>query len=150
MPLIKPYAQEINCYSDDRGTFVSFFDNAHMICGDEKKPTKRVYYIYSYGRHVVRGFHFHQHEWKNFIIVNGSAQFVALDPENPGEVFTFVSSSRKPNLVVIPAGYANGWMSLEDETILICASSSTLEESINDDIRFDPNKWGDVWTVKKR
>lgn len=146
---VKPYINEINSYSDERGVFCSFLNNAHLI-DQEHLPTKRVYYIYSYGHGIVRGFHFHQKEWKNFIIVSGSAKFVAINPENPEEKYTFVSSARKPNVVVIPPGYANGWMALEDNTILICASSATFEESVSDDVRFDPFKWGDVWTVQNR
>lgn len=147
---MQPYQKEIEVKTDDRGIFVPFLNNANNLADEKNLAIKRNYFVYNYGKNVIRGFHFHKKEWKYFIIVNGAAKFVAINPENPEEKFTFISSSRKPNLIVIPPGYANGWISLEDNTILICASTSTFEESINDDQRFDPYKWGDVWSVKGR
>lgn len=146
----KPYSQLIGVRGDDRGTFVPFLNGANALPDQEGLVIKRIYYVYNYGRGVVRGFHFHKKEWKYFIIVSGAAKFVVLAPEKPEEVFTFVGSSRMPNLVVVPPGYANGWVSLEDGTVLVCGSTASFEESIVDDQRFDPYKWGDVWTVKGR
>ena len=37
----------------------------------------------------------------------------------------------------IEAGYANGMMTLEKDTIIMVFSTFSLEESINDDIRYD-------------
>ena len=146
----KPECTALKVFSDDRGVFVPFLSN---IPGDKKTPKvniKRTYYIYNYGKGIIRGFHFHKKELKYFSIVNGSAKFVAINPENDKERYSFVSSSRTPNLIVIPPGYANGWVSLEENTILICTSTSTFEESIKDDKRYDPYTWGDVWTVQGR
>lgn len=137
----KPYSQTIDVSLDDRGEFVQFLEGL---------PVKRLYYVYNYGRGVIRGFHLHKHERKYFVAVWGAAKIIALNPKNPREKFTFISSSRKPTLVVIPPGYANGWMSLEEQTVLVCASTSTLKESIKDDQRFDPYKWGDLWQVLGR
>lgn len=146
----KPYIQEVVTRGDDRGVFVPFLNNADNLPDKESLKIKRLYYVYNYGKGVVRGFHYHKIEWKYFMIVNGAAKFVAISPDNPEEVFTFTSSSRRPNLIVIPPGFANGWVSLENETVLVCGSTASFEESIADDQRFDPYKWGDVWTVKGR
>lgn len=144
-----PTFREINVSSDDRGTFVNFLEDAHSLT-DAKCPIKRVYYVYNYAAGTVRGFHFHKREWKFFMIVSGAAKFVALDPNKPETQYSFISSFRKPNLIIIPPGYANGWISLEPQTILVCGSTSTIKESIADDKRFDPYKWGDFWTVQSR
>jgi len=146
----KPFAKPVDVSSDDRGAFVPFLNGANALGEQPGLAVKRVYYVYNYGAGVIRGFHFHQKEWKYFIIVSGAAKFVALDPDRAEEKFTFVSSSRKPNLIVIPPGYANGWISLEPQTILVCGSTSSFDESIKDDKRFDPYTWGDVWAVKGR
>ena len=139
----KPFIKDTPVFADDRGTFVPFLDGP-------EPAVRRVYYVVNQAKGTVRGFHFHKVEWKYFTIVRGSAKFVAINPENPEEKYTFVSSDRKPNTIVIPPGYANGWISLEDHTILVCGSSSTTQESIADDKRFDPHQWGDVWSVKSR
>lgn len=142
-----PTMQSLSVFSDERGVFVPILQKENL---DKKMEIKRIYYVYNFGKGVVRGFHFHQKEWKYFTIVNGAAKFVALNPEKPEEKFTFVSSSHKQNLISIPPGFANGWVSLEENTILVCGSTATIEESIADDKRFDPYKWGDVWSVKGR
>jgi dTDP-4-dehydrorhamnose 3,5-epimerase-like enzyme len=147
---IKPYTQEINTRGDDRGVFVPFLNSTNQLPDATNLMIKRMYYVYNYGKGVVRGFHFHRKEWKYFIIVNGAAKFVMINPDKPEEVFTFISSSRRPNMIVVPPGFANGWVSLEDETILVCGSTSSFEESVGDDQRMDPYKWGDFWTVKGR
>lgn len=144
MKKIIPYTKELSVFSDDRGVFVPF------VQVEKDVVIKRVYYVYNYGKGIIRGFHFHKKEWKYFTTVNGTAKFVVLNPDNPEEIYTFVSSTRKPNLIVIPPGFANGWISLEEQTILLCASNATIEESIADDKRFDPYAWGDVWGVKGR
>ena len=146
----KPYIQEINARSDDRGTFVPFLNEANALPDQKNLAIKRIYYVYNYGKGVVRGFHFHEKEWKFFIITNGAAKFVAINPNDEKDQHIFISSSRRPNSIVIPPGYANGWVSLEDNTILVCGSTSSFEESVDDDKRFDPYKWGDVWAVKGR
>ncbi len=150
MKSTKPYAMEITVKGDDRGTFIPFLNSSDDLPGTNGLKIKRMYYVYNYGKGIIRGFHFHENEWKYFIIVSGSAKFVAINPVDEKEQFTFISSARKPTLVVIPPGFANGWVSLEDNTILVCGSTSSFEESIADDKRTDPYKFGDVWSVKPR
>ncbi len=145
----QPRAIEYPVFADDRGTFAPFINGLKEIA-PKTVSVKRVYYVCNDSKGVVRGFHYHKKEWKFFIIVSGSAKFVALNPDKPDEKFQFVSSARKNNLIIIPPFYANGWVSLSDNTILVCASSATTQESLKDDQRFDPYKWGDVWTVKAR
>ena len=57
---------------------------------------------------------------------------------------TFVISAKSPKILYIPPNYANGFMNLEDNTIIQFFSTSTLDESLGDDIRFEYNKW-DIW-----
>jgi dTDP-4-dehydrorhamnose 3,5-epimerase-like enzyme len=127
-----PFSKSIDVSADDRGIFVPFITNADKLT-DNQLAIKRIYYVYNHGKNVIRGFHFHKFEWKYFIAVSGAIKVLAIDPDHSEKVYTFISSSRKPNLVVIPPGFANGWISLEDNTVLVCASTSTLEESIADD-----------------
>lgn len=145
-----PFAKEINISSDDRGVFGEFIKNANSLKEDKNLAIKRIYYVYNFSKDIIRGFHYHQKEWKYFFAVSGAAKIIALNPKKPKEKFIFVSSSRKPLLVIIPPGFANGWVSLQDQTILVCGSTSSLEESIKDDKRFNPYKWGDLWKVEGR
>lgn len=145
----KPRAIEYPVFADDRGTFAPFINGLGELT-PQSVNIKRIYYVCNDSKGVVRGFHYHKKEWKFFVIVSGSAKFVALNPDKPDEKYQFISSVRKNNLIIIPPLFANGWVSLSDNTILVCASSATTQESLKDDKRFDPYKWGDVWTVKAR
>jgi dTDP-4-dehydrorhamnose 3,5-epimerase-like enzyme len=145
----RPKAVEYPIFADDRGTFAPVINGLKEIA-PMAGAIKRIYYVVNDSRGIVRGFHYHKKEWKFFVIVSGSAKFVALNPDKPEDRHQYISSERKNNLVIIPPYYANGWVSLSDNTILICASTSTTQESLKDDKRFDPYKWGDLWTVKPR
>ena len=145
----KPRVVEYPVFADDRGTFAPFINGLKEMA-PRSGAIKRLYYVCNDSKNIVRGFHYHKKEWKFFVIVSGSAKFVALNPDKSDEKFQFISSVRKNNLIIIPPFYANGWVSLSDKTILVCASTSTTQESLKDDVRFDPYKWGDVWTIKPR
>ncbi|MEK7642694.1 MAG: dTDP-4-dehydrorhamnose 3,5-epimerase family protein [Patescibacteria group bacterium] len=147
--LNKPRAIEYPVFADDRGVFAPVVNGLNKI-EPKAGQAKRIYYCVNDTKGIVRGFHYHKKEWKFFVIVQGSAKFVALNPENPEEKYQFISSARKNNLISVPPGFANGWVSLSDNTILLCVSTSTTEESIKDDKRYDPYEWGDVWAVKAR
>ena len=79
------------------------------------------------------------------VIVTGIAQ----GGNHFSAVERFVLSAKKPSVLFIPPGYANGFMSLTDDLKLMFFSTSTLEESLGDDIRFDSRLW-DVWQVPER
>jgi len=58
-------------------------------------------------------------------------------------------SAQSPSVLYVPAGYANGNMSLTADAKAIFFSTASLEESKGDDIRFDSRVW-DPWTVEER
>ncbi|MBI2971114.1 MAG: dTDP-4-dehydrorhamnose 3,5-epimerase family protein [Candidatus Aenigmarchaeota archaeon] len=137
---------------DDRGYLMQLF-NADL-------NVKRAYVVGNYAKGTIRGFHGHMKEWKYFCVVKGSVKFVLVqhnvsegveDPEPLREkIHTYVLSDRKPSILVIPPCYYNGWVSLEEGTLLMGMSDRTLAESIDDDYRIDPFTFGDVWSTKPR
>ncbi len=145
----RPTTFEYQVFADDRGIFAPILDNLKKI-NSQIGQIQRIYYVVNHSKGTIRGFHYHKKEWKFFVIVAGAAKFVILNPKKPQEIYTYVSSSRKNNLIIVPPCYANGWMSLENNTILLCASNLSTQESLQDDKRFDPYKWGDYWSVKPR
>jgi dTDP-4-dehydrorhamnose 3,5-epimerase-like enzyme len=70
-------------------------------------------------------------------------------PSKTLEVKRFVISEHSPAVVFVPAGYANGFMSLSEHGKLMFFSSSSLQESLGDDIRFPARHW-DPWHVEER
>ena len=150
----------VQSISDDRGYLVPFTDYVN----DEL--FKRAYIVGDYGKGVVRGLHYHMEEIKVFIIANGAAKFITMKlpedvakrnddseikeylDENPESVKSFVMSSRHHAVLIVPALYANGWVSLEDNTVLFSLGSIRWEQAMHDDIRINPYVIGeDKWEV---
>ena len=134
---------------DDRGTvsFVNDFDFAGV---------KRFYMVENHCAGFVRAWHAHRRESKYVTVVQGAAIVAAVkieDWDNPptdGKVHRYILAALKPSVLYIPAGYANGFKSLTADTKLIFFSTSTLEESQGDDVRWPADYFGDVWTVIER
>ncbi len=133
---------------DDRGEvgFVNDFD-----FGD----VKRFYAVTNHRRGFVRAWHGHKHEAKYVTVVKGAALVCCVvvddfdDPSRDLPVHRFVLSERTPAVLHVPPGCANGFMSLTDDAKVLFFSSATLEESQQDDFRFDSRIW-DPWSVEER
>ena len=156
----EPAYIQIQSISDDRGLLVPFTD---LIDGN---IIRRGYYVENYGRGIIRGLHYHRKEIKIFIMAHGAAKFNTLklpldmaernDKEeikkfyndNPQNFKSYVMSSRHHALLVVPPLYANGWVGLEDDSILFSLSNLEFNEAKNDDIRIDPYIIGkEQWEV---
>ena len=133
---------------DDRGVvgFVNDFDFVGV---------KRFYTVSNHKAGFIRAWHAHRHETKYVTVLQGAAIVGAVEiddweqPTKDGKVYRYILSSRKPSVVYIPAGYANGFMSLTEDTILIYYSTATFEESCKDDVRYDARYW-DIWEIIER
>jgi len=171
-----PRVIDLPSYVDDRGVLTPVWntpawqaatsnvpDELVDVAGMETPDVQRAYFINNSQKDVIRGFHFHHHETKYFVVLRGMAKFVAVqatgDEKIDGEfrhtfdennIRTFVLAESKPQMLIIPPGYANGWMSLTDDCLLLALSSSTFEMSKNDDFRYPPDLFGDVWGVEPR
>lgn len=133
---------------DDRG-IVGFINDFHF------EGVKRFYAVSNHNKGFVRAWHGHKKESKYFHVIKGSAFICAVkidDWKNPSrnlKVLRFTLSEISPSMLFIPAGYANGFMSLTEDCKIIVFSTSTLEESLNDDFRFEARYW-DPWRVEER
>ena len=116
---------------------------------------KRFYIVSNHQAGFVRAWHAHKKEAKYVLVTKGAAIVgaVAVDnwdkPSKTAEVQRYTLSEKNPKVLYIPAGYANGFMSLADDTQIIFFSTSTLEQSQGDDFRYDSRYW-DIWTVEER
>ena len=136
-------------FIDDRG-----FLSQILPEGDESFNIKRLYSTGNFSSGVIRGFHKHKKERKAFFVPSGSAKFVAVDDRKDSstynEINTFILSNLKPSVLTIPTGVYTGWMSLEDNTVVLGISSEIFDKENLDDERLDPYTYGDVWKVKDR
>ncbi len=133
---------------DDRGE-VGFVNDFSF------QGVKRFYTVSNHRSSFVRAWHGHRREAKYVTAVTGAAVVGAVkvdnwdNPSRDLPVERFVLSTKSPAVLFIPAGYANGFMSLTEDLKLMFFSTSTLEESAADDIRFDSRLW-DIWQVTER
>ena len=70
-------------------------------------------------------------------------------PSTSLTVMRTVLSAASPQILFIPAGFANGFMSLTPDTRLMFFSTCSLEASRGDDIRYAARHW-DIWTIEER
>jgi dTDP-4-dehydrorhamnose 3,5-epimerase len=126
---------------DDRGS-VRFVNDFNF------EGVKRFYQVENHSRGFIRAWHGHKKEGKYVYVVNGSALVGVVNMETE-EITKFVLSSQTPKVLWIPPGYFNGFKSLEENTKIIFFSTSTLEESLGDDIREDHDKWN-IWNEDYR
>ena len=143
-----PYIIEGGLGVDDR-VEVAF------VNGFRFEGVKRFYMVSNHRAGFVRAWHAHRREAKYVIAVQGAAivAAVAIDnwehPSKNSQVHRYVLSAQKPAVLYIPQGYANGFMSLSKDAKLMFFSTSTLEESQGDDVRYDARYW-DAWQVIER
>jgi dTDP-4-dehydrorhamnose 3,5-epimerase len=137
-----------NLAVDDRGSvrFVNDFQFSNV---------KRFYAVTNHRQGFVRAWHGHKREAKYVLAVTGAALVGAVKVdswENPSGALKpdrFILSAEKPAILCIPAGFANGFMSLTPDCQLMFFSTATLEESKNDDFRFPSRLWN-IWEVEER
>lgn len=133
---------------DDRGELL--FINDFSL-----QKYKRFYVVSNHQPQFIRAWHGHKYESKGVVLLSGSAIVCAVkidDWEHPSSdlpIHRQVLSAKTPGVLEIPKGYANGFMTLEPNTVVCFFSSSSLEESANDDIRFPATTWN-PWSVEER
>ena len=131
-------------FADDRGKlrFVNGFDFSNV---------KRFYQVENHRRGFIRAWHGHVKEGKYVYVASGTA-LVGVVPMGDDATFInkkaepkkFILTSEKPQVLWIPPNHANGFMNLEEGTVILFFSTSTLEESHGDDIRYPYDKWN-IW-----
>jgi len=133
---------------DDRGE-VGFINDFHF------DGVKRFYTLLNHNKGFIRAWHGHKKESKYFHVIKGTALICAVkidnwvNPSKDLKVSRYTLSEKSPCVLYVPVGFANGFMSLTDDCKIIVFSTSTLEDSLNDDYRFDARYW-DTWKVEER
>lgn len=132
---------------DDRGSvlFINDFDFEGI---------KRFYQIENISQNVIRAFHGHEKEEKYVFVSKGCIKLICAKMEEKnliGPPSIFILNNKKPSILKIPKGFANGFKSLQKDTTIIFFSTSSLEESKNDDLRFEWDVFGkEIWETKNR
>ena len=129
-------------FTDERG--VLLFNNDFDLT-----PIKRFYTIHHPDISVVRAWQGHQQEHKYFICINGSfvVAWKELDdfnnPVNASNAPFEILKASENHVLSIPAGFANGLKALIPDSMLMVFSDRKLDDSLDDDIRFNKDLWLD-------
>ena len=125
-------------FSDIRGK-VFHFRNFNL------PDIKRVYFIEPSLDAGFRGWHGHKFESKTFVCVSGSFEVSNVEVEDwengssSQPAWTWRLKADSGELLLVPAGFANGILPLEEGSRLMVMSNKLLEESLSDDFRFPEN-----------
>ena len=133
---------------DDRGQ-LQFCNNFNF------KMVKRFYVVSNHQPQFVRAWHAHKKEAKYIFVVSGAAIVAAVKidnwekPNREAPIHRYVLSDKNPAILKISPGYAHGLKTLLTDTKIIVFSSSTVEESKDDDIRYEADYWN-PWHIEPR
>ena len=129
-----------NSFSDNRGT-INFVNEFHF------EGIKRFYTITHKDTSVVRAWQGHKTETKHFFVTKGKFLICWVEIDNwdsPGKdlkVNKEILSAENPQILIVPAGTANGFRAMEADSTLLIFSDLGLEASSKDLFRFEGNHW---------
>jgi len=137
-----------NTSLDDRGV-VKFINDFKF------DNIKRFYIVKNHKQNFIRAWHGHKNESKYILCIKGSAFISTVKIDNfdkPSKKLKYEKwyiSENKSELLYIPKGYANGFLSLTADMTLMIFSTSSLNDSLNDDYRYVFDYWN-PWELKQR
>ena len=143
-----PKELDLETFVDDRG-ILSFSNKLNL------SSVKRFYTVQNFQKNFIRAWHAHKKESKIFILLKGAflISCVKIDnwkkPSKKKKVYKFFTSDENKKIIFIPSSYANGFMSLRDDSTLLVLSNRSVSESIKDDFRFNSHYW-DPWNISQR
>jgi len=135
---------EGQCYRDERGklNFLNDFSLDEIV---------RFYEIHPANTTIVRAWQGHREEKKWFYCTAGNFTIVLIKIDNfehPSKSLVaerFELSANTAGVLEISGGYATGFKANEVDSKLMVFSNFNLEQSKNDDYRFDADYFNVVW-----
>ncbi len=142
---------ETNVFVDVRGSFSKLF-NFNFFSDNELPCNFKEFYYSISKKNVIRGMHFQipnmDHE-KVVYISQGRIVDVVLDlrrsSKSYGRFFSMELNSSEGRYLYIPKGFAHGFMSLQDNTIVNYAQTSCY--SFDHDAGIKYNSFGFDWNI---
>jgi dTDP-4-dehydrorhamnose 3,5-epimerase len=137
---------------DVRGGFTKTFeDTIFRQNGIDFQLTES--FLSSSAKHVIRGLHFQtkKPQAKLVSVPSGSVYDVIVDLRPQSPTFKkwqgFTLSATNHNALYIPRGFAHGYLSLEDNTLLLYQCDGSYDKATDTGIRFDDTDIGIEWPV---
>ena len=126
--------------SEDHRGYVEFYNELKL------DYYKRFYIVSNPIEGTVRAWHGHKIEEKLIKVLKGEFLICLVKVDNwdqPSKNLEILEYKLNENsgLLYVPSGYANGAINLNSDSKIMYFSSLVLEDSINDDYRFDSKYW---------
>lgn len=128
-------------FFDQRGGFVKLFNQQASLL--EHYDIKQVNYVQNKEKGIIRGLHYQTDtfaESKFFRVLKGSIQLAFIDLRTPPLTYknagTFILDSPEIG-ILIPRGFATGYLTLEENTEVLYYSDNIYEPSSEKGIRWD-------------
>ncbi|MBN3582421.1 WxcM-like domain-containing protein [Algoriphagus aestuarii] len=135
----KPKLIPVSIHKDERGEL--------RYCNEfSLNDSKRFYSISFKRKDQIRAWQGHKIETKSIFPIQGITKIVLVKVEDfenakPSEIYEFILDSNSPYILIVPGGYANGFQSKSKDSTIMIFSDSSLDDSKNDDYRFDKNEF---------
>lgn len=127
---------EVPRFSDERGTLTQIFEEAK-----ELPKARRIYIVKNWNKSTVRAFHKNFSETKYFYVISGVVKFVLVDDRKKSPTYqqkdTFVLTSEKPEILIVPPEVYNGWKALTDDAVLLGIANTTMKEHRDERVAHD-------------
>ena len=126
--------------SEDHRGYVEFYNELKL------DYYKRFYIVSNPIEGTVRAWHGHKIEEKLIKVLKGEFLICLVKVDNwdqPSKNLEILKYKLNENsgLLYVPSGYANSAINLNSDSKVMYFSSLVLEDSINDDYRFDSKYW---------
>lgn len=134
-------------FVDERGSFTKLFSQATLPA----YQIQQVNYVQNSRAGILRGLHYQKNEWaesKFFRVLRGRIQLAFVDVRHslhsPAVAATFVLD--RPDIgVLVPRGFATGYLTLVDDTDVLYYSDNAYHPSAEGGIRWDDPAFALPW-----
>lgn len=141
-------------FGDERGFFSETWNKAALAKAGVEVEFVQDNHSYSAARGVLRGLHFQlgEHAQDKLVrVVRGAIWDVAVDirPDSPtrGQWAAMEISAKLWNQILVPKGFAHGFVTIEPDTEVIYKVSAPYAPDWERSIRFDDPSVGIHWPV---
>ncbi|MCE0498805.1 MAG: dTDP-4-dehydrorhamnose 3,5-epimerase [Methylacidiphilales bacterium] len=151
-PLPDVFVIEPSVFKDGRGNFVKTYHKFDFVQLGIDYDVAEEYYTTSQ-KNVIRGMHFQAppHDGIKLIYcINGSVLDVVIDLRKSSPKFgsyqSIELSSANKLMLMVPGGFAHGFLSLEDHTIMVYKNTFVYAPAHDTGIRWD--SFGFDWPIR--
>lgn len=133
--MTEPQISTVNIHQDERGE-IRFCNEFDLL------PFQRFYCISSGKENQIRAWQGHKRERKVFLPLSGKTKIVLVEitdfsTQKVGKITEYMLDFERPELLVVPGGYANGIQFMSHESSIMVFSDLSLQDSKEDDFRFN-------------